>query len=287
MKDQRDEKAVDSVTVIDEQWSEDSNGIPLQVRLYIPSGSNRSSIAAGTRPAILDLHGGMWCTQDRTLDQVCNRALAEAGFVVAAIDFSQGPVHQHPAASRDVVQALQWFRKHAARFHIDPDRIGLLGTSSGGHLAMYSGLTPNAVHHHRPATEFDDLIKPPKFIVALWPVSCPLSRYRYAKRAKITRLVEASECFFETEDRMREASIPRLVTAGEFESLPPLLVVHPGEDGNVPVEITYDLMRAWHSQDGYLEYSCFPGQPHAFGLKDSPETQRLIALMISFVQRFG
>mmetsp|Transcript_13097 Transcript_13097/g.28408 ORF Transcript_13097/g.28408 Transcript_13097/m.28408 type:complete len:272 (+) Transcript_13097:81-896(+) len=263
----------------DELWSKSRN---LLVRIYRPAEAKSNGCESPKLPAILDLHGGMWNNNDRTLDQVCNKALAEAGFLVAAIDFRQGPTHQHPAASQDAIEALHWLRNNADRLNIDPNRIGILGTSSGGHLAMYAGLTPNSKYHGAAQVH-----APPKFIMALWPVSDPYQRYRYAKRAKIQRLVEAHDAYFVTEDNMREASVPRLVVAGEAETIPPLLVVQPGEDGNVPAEINLTLVRAYQDRGGYVEYCHFPGEPHAFGLKESAATQRMIDLVISFSNRFA
>jgi len=234
----------------------------------------------------------MWNFNDRALDVVCNAALAEAGFVVAAIDFRQGPSHQHPVASQDAVKALQWLRREASRLHVDPERIGILGSSSGGHLAMYGGMTPNSELHRGTnsgsSSAVDDSANfPPKFVIALWPVSCPYQRYRYAKRAKIQRLIDAHDAYFGSEDAMREASVPRLIAAGEAESLPPLLVVAPGEDGNVPLDIQMSLLRAYQERGGYIEYSYFPGLPHAFGLKESPDTERMVELVIPFAKRFS
>ena len=48
------------------------------------SSSSSSSSSGQLYPCILDLHGGIWNYNDRTLDAVCNTALAEAGFVLAA-----------------------------------------------------------------------------------------------------------------------------------------------------------------------------------------------------------
>lgn len=267
------------VDITDEAWSKDGD---LLVRIYRPP---KSTDHDEPLPTILDLHGGAWNFNDRTLDEVCNKALAEAGFLVAAIDFRMGPKHQHPAASCDAVNALVWLRDNATRLNVDPNRIGMLGDSSGGHLAMYAGLTPNSKHHI--GIDEGKEIAPPKFIVALWPVSDPHQRYRYAKRAKLQRLVEATEAYFVTEDSMRDASVPRLVVAGEAETLPPLLVVAAGEDGNVPTEISIGLMRAYQDRGGYLEYSHFPGEPHGFGLKESDATQRMMDLVISFAKRFA
>ena len=267
------------LSISDETWSGDDVSETLLVRFYRPLEVH---LKDERLPAILDAHGGMWNKNDRTLDRLTNCALARAGYIVAAFDFRQGPNHKHPTASLDVTAALVWLRKNSDRLKLDPNRIGLMGTSSGGHLAMYAGITPNS-NQHRIGDERQ--IKPPKFLMALWPVSDPLARYRYAKRAKIERLVEAHEKYFCDEDAMREASVPRVVASGEAESLPPLLLVHPGEDGNVPLDITMDLIKAWQSRDGYLEYAFFPGEPHAFGLQDSSATQRLAALIVDFAKR--
>merc|ERR1712150_260809 len=107
--------------------------------------------------------------------------------------------------------------------------------------------------------------------------------------AKIERIIKAQIGYFGSEEAMKEASVPRMVTAGDFEgdTLPPLLVVTPGEDGNVPADITFDLIKSWQKFGGsLLEYAFFPGEPHAFGLKaDCSNTQPMIDVMINFAKR--
>jgi hypothetical protein len=89
-------------------------------------------------------------------------------------------------------------------------------------------------------------------------VSDPYFRYRYAKRAGLDRLVAYHNAYFPDEAAMRQASVPRLVVAGEASRVPPALVVQPGEDANVPIEMTFDLLRAWQSRAGHIEYAHFP-----------------------------
>ncbi len=84
---------------------------------------------------------------------------------------------------------------------------------------------------------------------------------------------------------MRAASVPRIVVAGEAAALPPLLVVQAGDDANVPLEMTMDLLRAWQSRDGHLEYAFFPGQWHRFALSKSPETDQLATIIAGFASR--
>ncbi len=271
----------------DRAWA-DADGVMLQVRLYRPA-----IIHGAPLPILIDVHGGAWSTGDRTNGVLYDRHLAAAGFLVAAIDFRQAPAHRHPAATRDVVGAIRWARLNATALGADGARIGLIGSSSGGHLALHAATRHAAAEHEGTriigsdgsAMAHDAIDARVDYVVALWPVSDPFFRYRYAKRAGIGRLVTAHDAYYASELAMREASVPRLVTAGEAQHLPPLLVVQPGEDGNVPVEMTFELLRAWQGRGGKVEYAYFPDMPHAFGHAMSPATSDMLAQVTDFIRR--
>jgi len=277
-----------SIEVRDEVWSEGPDE-EFKVRIY------RDPSIKAPQPSIIDVHGGAWCSLDRTAGEYYDRAMAGAGFLVAAIDFHQGPMHQHPSASQDVAGSVRWLRLNAVRLGIDSNHIGLVGSSSGGHLAILASMLPNAPMHQgsrikmdgRTATADASISPGVSYVIALWPVSDPFFRYRYAKRTGMAHLARAQEAYFGTEETMRAASVTRVVTAGEAEQLVPLLIVQPGEDANVPVEMTFDLMKAWQGREGYVEYAFFPGLTHGFGHREGPSTEEMIALMIDFARRKG
>jgi acetyl esterase/lipase len=246
----------------DEVWIRHSDQ-DFQARIYTPQSP------AELLPVILDIHGGAWNIGDRSNGVLYDQALARAGFVVVAIDFRDGPEFQHPAASDDVMSAIAWLQDQHERLHIDVDRIGLIGSSSGGHLALLAGVRSVDV----------------RYVIALWPVSDPYYRYRYAKRAGLDRLVAAHDNYWVSEEAMREAGVARIVVAGEAVNLPPVLVVQPGEDSNVPIEMTFELIRAWQARRGYIEYVHFPDQPHAFGHTASAATSRMLDLVTDFAKR--
>ena len=269
----------------DEVWARHPS-LDLLVRIY------RRADLLYPLPPIISVHGGAWNHFDRTAGALYQRALAKAGYLVLAIDFRQGPDYQHPAASADVVGAVRWLRLNAALIGADVSRIGMLGSSSGGHLAMFAGVLPDADFHRgtpivtdEGAGAHDDVEARVDYLIALWPVSDPYHRYRYAKRAGIDRLAQAHERFYVDQAAMRAASVPRVVQAGEAQHLPPLLVVMPGEDGNVPMDMTFDLLKAWQVRGGYLEYAHFPGEPHGFGYKASDATWSMVALIEAFAGR--
>ena len=275
-----------AVTARDVVWAR-PDGLELLACVY--------DVASRTVPApvVVDVHGGAWSSGDRLSGALYDAALAQSGLVVVAIDFRMGPDFKHPAASADVAAAVRWVRLRADALRIDARHVGYVGSSSGGHLAMLAGLKPNAPMHFgtpivdgdNSAKAHDEIDASVDYVVALWPVSDPAARFRYARRAGITRLQDGGNAYFRDEQQQWEAAIPRIVTAGETERLPPLLVVQPGEDSNIPEDMTFDLLRAYQARGGKLDYAYFPGMPHGFGRDPSPAADDLIALMRSFMQR--
>src|SRR5216117_2771219 len=112
-------------------------GTELQARIYRPKGERDGQLAA-----LVDVHGGAWSRGDRTTGVHHGRALAASGLVVVSLDFRQGSEHKHPAGSADVAAGVRYVRAHARRLGVDPRRIALVGSSSGGQLAVLAGLKP-------------------------------------------------------------------------------------------------------------------------------------------------
>ncbi|HWW60315.1 MAG TPA: alpha/beta hydrolase [Thermoanaerobaculia bacterium] len=106
------------------------NGKPLLLDLRIPDGP-------GPHPVILYLHSGAWITGDRTGGPAIRQA--SRGYAVASIDYRLAPSSTWPAQIEDCKAAVRWLRANAARFQLDPGRIGVFGTSAGGHLAAVLG----------------------------------------------------------------------------------------------------------------------------------------------------
>ena len=105
---------------------------PLLLDLRIPDGP-------GPFPVILYLHSGAWITGDRTGGPAIRQA--SRGYAVASIDYPLAPTYIWPAQLEACKAAVRWLRANAARFNLDPDRIGVFGTSAGGHLAAMLGTT--------------------------------------------------------------------------------------------------------------------------------------------------
>ena len=114
-------------------------GVDLKLDLYFPDPS-----APQRAPAALFLHGGGWVAGDKResgwLDPVRERLL-EGGFVVASANYRLAPEHRWPAHIEDAKCAVRFLKAGREIYGIDPDHIGVWGTSAGAHLAALLGTT--------------------------------------------------------------------------------------------------------------------------------------------------
>ncbi|MEU5339516.1 MULTISPECIES: alpha/beta hydrolase [unclassified Streptomyces] len=92
-------------------------------------------------PAVLYVHGGGWGRGDRTTD-VDKRVLplVDAGFVVATLDYRLAPDHSYPSPVEDVIAAGEYLRFEANRFRLDPQAVGVWGSSAGASLSTLAAL---------------------------------------------------------------------------------------------------------------------------------------------------
>ena len=238
--------------------------------------------------AVVMVHGGAWTANDRHAPHVVCRSLAEAGFAVFSLDFRDGRHGKHPCAVRDITAGIRYVRARADDFGIDADRIALIGSSSGGHLALLSATQPDIPEHRGTPTTVegaDDLSAGVCCVVALWPVSDPLRRLRHAIATGRDELVDAHFRYYRDEAHMHEASVQRRLRTRQAQCVPPLLVVQPGEDANVPKDMTLDLVRAYQGAGGTLHYLFYPGMPHGFAYGESAATTRLLGEIRWFLTR--
>ena len=105
-----------------------------KVDVWVPRG-------AGPHPVVVMVHGGCWQTSiaDRRLMDWVAGDLRDAGVAVwnndyRGVDRDGGG---YPGTFRDVAQAADALRDHAARYHLNIRRVVAIGHSAGGHLALW------------------------------------------------------------------------------------------------------------------------------------------------------
>ncbi|MEO8206485.1 MAG: alpha/beta hydrolase [Chthoniobacterales bacterium] len=90
-------------------------------------------------PAILFVHGGGWYSGPYTANPAVG--YAKKGYFTGSIEYRLTPEAKWPAQIEDCKLAIRWLRANAAKYNVDPNRIGVWGMSAGGHLVALLGST--------------------------------------------------------------------------------------------------------------------------------------------------
>jgi len=111
-----------------------AGSVKLLLDSYLPTGK-------GPFPAVLVVHGGAWASGGKTQLAPYAIGLAANGFAAFAINYRLAPRYKFPAQIDDCRSAVRWIREHAADYRVDPERLGAVGYSAGGHLVTLLGVT--------------------------------------------------------------------------------------------------------------------------------------------------
>ena len=95
-----------------------------------------------TLPLVIFVHGGGWHSGDKKggLTRSDSRMFFQLGFAVASVNYRLSPQHHFPAHINDCKLAVRFLRTNAEEFGLDPARIGIWGSSAGGHLVSLMGM---------------------------------------------------------------------------------------------------------------------------------------------------
>ncbi|MBL6953927.1 MAG: alpha/beta hydrolase [Alphaproteobacteria bacterium] len=205
---------------------------PLRLRLLRPQG-------AGPFPLVVDLHGGAWTKGDLTECQTRDEILVQAGFATAALDFRHAG-DGYPSSLVDINYAIRWLKSQSERLRIDPSRVGIIGQSSGGHLAMLSAMRPADPRYSSVAlgAGVAPITAEVRCVAMTWPVINPLSRYRHALRLRnsaeppawTASIPERHDLYWRTEENMAEGNPLLALERGEAVETPPALWVQGSPD---------------------------------------------------------
>jgi len=104
--------------------------------LYLPKARDKDKPS----PVIVFIHGGAWQAGDKRGGYRMISTLVESGeYVGVSVGYSLSSEAIWPAQIHDCKAAIRWLRGNAQKYNLDPDRIGVTGTSAGGHLVAMLG----------------------------------------------------------------------------------------------------------------------------------------------------
>ncbi|MBZ0292380.1 MAG: alpha/beta hydrolase [Anaerolineae bacterium] len=157
--------------------------------------------------------------------------------------------HRHPAMLEDALATIETIRTKAGDFGIDPDKLGIIGSSAGGHLAAH---TLTSWHQYE-----GDVSLRPSFGILCYPVI--LSSGPYANAGSISNLAGESL----SSALLDSLSCDKQVSA----QTPPCFLWHTVEDTVVPVENSLQFASALRQHHVPFELHIFPNGRHGLGLE--------------------
>jgi acetyl esterase/lipase len=252
---------------------------PLMARIYQPQGE-------GPFPALLDVHGGAWNDQDRTANAPVDERLAASGLLVVAIDVRLAREAPFPASVADANYGIRWLKAKARGWNGDPESVGALGSSSGGHVLELCAMRPYDPRYTMyPLPEAPDLDASLAYVVARSPISDPVARYEQAKQMQRDTLIRNSELYFNPWETIVEGNPQRILERSEAVTLPPMFVLQGELDDNVLPAVQERFVATYRAAGGEIDYEVYPGAEHRWIIQPGPQTDRAIATIKAFIAR--
>lgn len=198
------------------------------------------------------------------------------GMTAVVLRYRLSP-YRHPVPLGDAQRAIRYLRHHAEDLRIDPERIGIMGFSAGGHLTstavthfdsgMLNSIDPVDRHSCRPS-----------FGILGYPVVSFVADYSHKGSGRNLLGPDA------TEDQLRSLSNDLQVTA----QTPPVFLFHTSEDGGVPPENSLAFYAACHQAGVPAELHIYQQGPHGVGLAfGHPALENWISVAGSWLRQNG
>jgi acetyl esterase/lipase len=238
--------------------------------LYLPAKTNTEQ----RFPGIVIIHGGGWTGGEKRAarEQNIGTNLAKNGYVCVSIDYRLAATGKPawPQNLYDCKTAVRWLRANAEKYHVDPDHIGVIGGSAGGHLALMVGLTG-------PEARLDPKEPYGQFSCRVQAVVDLYGPADLVHRGKDQVMLPGT--LADRPDLYKSASPVAHVSKGS----PPVLIIHGTKDTAVPVEQSRLMAEALRKAGVDHGLIVVEGAPHSFHLQ--PKEQDLRPAVIGFFDK--
>lgn len=239
--------------------------VPLHMHIIFPIGTDKQ-----TFPLLINVGGGGWriSAPERHLPELA--FFAENGFIVASIEYRTTAHSRFPTQVEDVKTAIRYLRKNSQKYHINPEKIYLMGCSAGAHLAAMAALTADTGLFS--GDQFTDQSESVQGAIGLYGL------YDFTKHM----FEESEDCSIPTmlelflpnmeEETLALASPVHYVSRNRI----PFLLLHGMEDRQVSYQqsvLFHDCLSQFHND---VQLYLLEGADHADGNFSQPEVQNII-----------
>jgi acetyl esterase/lipase len=220
--------------------------------IYLPSAEN----AASTAVVICPGGGYGHLAMDHEGHQIARwlNSLGVAGFILQYRHRNSGAGYGHPAPLQDAQRAMRMVRSRCEEWNIDPNRIGIMGFSAGGHLASSAG-THFQNNYYEPSNTIDKGSCRPDFMILIYPVITLVDQYTH-RGSRENLLGDSPDA-----ELMKNLSNETQV----MSKTPPTFLVHANDDKGVPPENSIFFYLALRKANVPVEMHIYERGGHGFG----------------------
>jgi len=254
--------------------------VKLKMDFYFPADAGGKA-----RPVVMYVHGGGWRMGSKSMIAIIPgpAELLRRGYVVVAINYRLAPEYKFPAMLEDAKCAVRFLRAHAENFKLDPQRIGVMGDSAGGHLAALLGLTDSRAGFEGHCDWSNESSRVQAVVDLYGPSDFADGKTNFNKAA-IALVKEAFGAKSANDSILKRASPVTYVSA----QAPPFLILHGDRDGLVPLEQSAELnekLKAAGVSSTFIVITNFSHGFTPFGLKSSPTSVELSKMVADFFDK--
>ena len=274
-----DPQARFDLVVSDVELRRNAAGRMLMARVYQPQGK-------GPFPAVLDLHGGAWTRKDRLAEEPMDRALAASGLLVVAVDLTLATEAPYPACVQDANHAVRWLKANAARFNGEVLKLGVYGSSSGGHVAELLAMRPHDPRYRAiPLAGAPDVDASVSWVAMRSPPSNTIARYENAERRKNETMIQSNRTFFSPWESIHEGNPQEILDRGEKVALVPFLIMQGALDDNVLPAMQEKFAETYRAAGGQCDSLLFADSTHEWVAEPGPQTDKARTTVKEFIAR--
>ena len=279
MRTAYDPAAKFDLKVTETEFRRAASGRMLMARVYQPQG-------VGPFPTLLDLHGGAWNNKDRGANEPMDRAVAASGVLVVAVDLTLAPEAPYPASVQDGNYGVRWLKARAAEWNGDAANLGVLGSSSGGHVAELLGMRPRDPRYNAiPLAGGAKVDATVAYVATRSPISDTVARYQQAEKMKRENMIKNNKTYFRPWESIVESNPQGILDRREAVTLPPLLIMQGALDDNVLPAVQENFAASYRAAGGDCELHVFDGCEHEWVAKPGPQTDRAHEMVRAFIAR--
>lgn len=277
------------VTILHDVEIGTGGGRPLHAEIAYPT-----AMPAKPMPAVIWIHGGGWSLGSHKNNVV--RWLTSFGYFTASVEYRLTDEAKWPAQIEDCKLAVRWLRANAAKYHVDPEKIGVWGSSAGGHLAVCLGTMGDQSQFEgkggyggvsSKVQAVVDFCGPVDFTQGSAGIQKSLIKPPATDAPVLLDLIGAG--FQEKPDIWKQASPICYVNAGD----PPFLIMHGDLDPAVPHEQSEKLAAALTQAGVSVDFITVKGASHGFKMRapkgkppETPDSKARQEAVLTFFDKY-